>query len=74
MSRKPLLIAGLVLLALSLILNVIDHHGHGMMSLPGFMFLFGIAGGALLTVFAKIILYRLIGRKGDYYEKGDWVT
>ncbi|MFH2202361.1 MAG: hypothetical protein ABIJ96_04560 [Elusimicrobiota bacterium] len=74
MKKKHLLLGGLGLLAISLIMGAMDHGhgGDGIMSMPGFLFLFGIIGGALLTVFAKIIMYKLIGRKDDYYGKGDW--
>ena len=34
---------------------------------PGFEFLFGLAGAALLTLVSKKFLHHLIGRKENYY-------
>ena len=67
--KKGTLLFLLGLSGISLTLDFLEHHHGGHAHFPGFMLLFGLLGALLLAVFAKLILYRLIGRKQDYYKE-----
>ena len=73
MKNNRLFHAGLAVLAASLAMDVLDHghEGHGVTALPGFDFVLGLLCALILGVTAKVVMYRLIGRKTDYYEVKD---
>ena len=73
MKNNRLFHAGLAVLAASLAMDVLDHghEGHGVTALPGFDFILGLLCALILGVTAKVLMYRLIGRKNDYYEVKD---
>ena len=71
--KHPLfqILAGI--LGITIVLDILERgHTHGAYwwhSFPGFEFLFGLAGAALLTFVCKKFLAHLIGRKENYYER-----
>lgn len=62
------------ILAVTIVLDVLESHSaHGVYwwhTFPGFEFLFGLAGAAILTLVCKKFLHHLIGRKENYYRRG----
>ncbi len=56
---------------IALILEYVQRHhahGHEPHHFLGFFFVFGLVAALLLAVFAKLFLFKLIGRPQDYYD------
>jgi hypothetical protein len=49
-------------------LEFLESHGHSSHGFPGFMLVFACAAALGLGVFAKLILFHLIGRDAAYWE------
>ncbi len=69
--KKGLLMTLGGLSGIALVLEFMErHHAHGREShhFLGFFFVFGLIAALLLAVFAKLILFKFIGRPQDYYD------
>lgn len=67
--KKGLMLSLGGLSGIALILEFMQrHHGHEPHHFLGFFFAFGLIAALLLAVFAKLFLFKLIGRSQDYYD------
>ncbi len=66
---KKLFFAALGLLVVSNFFILPDHPHFGVEKIPGFWAVFGTAVGVLFVLFLKKVVFPLIGKSEDFYER-----